>query len=98
MTNIQETLPFQGEMMTCFLCNKKQQSEPGINNNWRSVTIENYRYYVCPGHLPDIDNATREEYMQAYKRILRSILDDVARLREWETKHSNHRDKSRRVN
>lgn len=95
MNEIQETLPFQGELMTCFLCEKKLQSDPAVQSGWRSVTIESYRYYVCPDHLP-ADDAPADDFEQAYKKILRAILDDVARLRELELARLRHRRNHRR--
>ena len=45
-----EFVPFTGELMTCVLCGKAEQSDAGIDSSWRMLEMgDGKRHYVCPG-------------------------------------------------
>lgn len=39
---------FQGEMMTCLVCHKKQKSDFKVESGWTAVTVDGVVYYFCP--------------------------------------------------
>lgn len=40
--------PFQGEMMVCYDCGKKQWSNPHVESNWTAIDIDDERIFICP--------------------------------------------------
>lgn len=65
---------FGGELMTCVLCGRAQQSDPGRRSNWRAVVLDTRTYYACPGHFPP-DGSDAEAFEAAYYRFLRRALE-----------------------
>ena len=43
-----EGLPFQGEMMICYICGAKKKSDPNEESNWNCFQYINLRIYLCP--------------------------------------------------
>jgi len=42
-------LLFQGEMMVCIGCDKRQKSDPAVESGWTAIQVENEApQYVCP--------------------------------------------------
>jgi hypothetical protein len=73
-------LPFMGEMMTCCMCGKVQQSDPKVSNNWRAVEPDGVRHYVCPDHFPPDATGTPEQFRQAYIAVFKKLLEGSAAL------------------
>jgi hypothetical protein len=66
-------LRFQGELMTCVMCGKTQQSDPAVESDWTFIEMEGTPGgYVCPDELAAA-HAGREPYQDAYTRILLKI-------------------------
>lgn len=63
------TLPFQGELMECVLCGRKQESSPTSNLQWRGVEINGDRFYACPQEFPP-DGSSVEDFSKAYEVFL----------------------------
>lgn len=63
---------FQGELMTCCMCGQQQLSSPDRNTDWRIIQFNRQNYYVCTEHFPP-DEASAEDFSEAYKVILRHI-------------------------
>lgn len=65
--------PFQGELMTCVICGKEQQSDPAQPSGWRCVvTSDGHRFYACPDEFPP-DPASVQAFGLAYARVLTEI-------------------------
>ena len=64
---------FTGEMMTCVMCGKKEQSDPRVNTQWRCIEVDDVFYYACPDEFPEDRTATKWDYARAYDRVLRHI-------------------------
>lgn len=43
-----EGLPFQGELMTCFICGTQHRSNPEEESNWNCFQYRGKRVYLCP--------------------------------------------------
>jgi hypothetical protein len=67
-------LPFQGELMTCVMCDKQQQSDPAVESGWTRVEADGVGYYVCPAELPGA-SGTKQQFADAYDRILGKIIE-----------------------
>lgn len=65
---------FRGEMMTCVMCGKQEQSDPGIESQWRCVEVDGDGYYVCPKHFPPDETGTARQFEKAYGKVLIRIL------------------------
>ena len=63
---------FQGEMMTCCMCGKQQQSNPDQNSDWRIISLKNKNHYVCTDHFPP-DGSSKEAFSEAYEKVLRHL-------------------------
>lgn len=63
---------FQGELMTCAMCGKEQQSHPDQESDWRIIELNAQKHYVCTDHFPP-DGASKEAFSEAYQTILRHI-------------------------
>ncbi|MEO8608885.1 MAG: hypothetical protein ABI690_13420 [Chloroflexota bacterium] len=63
---------FQGELMTCAMCGKEQQSQPDQNSDWRLLEVNGQKHYVCTDHFPP-DGSSKEAFADAYEKILRHI-------------------------
>lgn len=70
-------LPFMGEMMTCLMCGKTQQSDPKVKSDWRMLEADGVPYYVCVDHFPP-DDGTKEQFASAYVAILTKIAEGKA--------------------
>ena len=70
-----EGLPFMGELMTCVMCGKQEQSDPKVKSDWRTVEPDGVRYYVCPDHFPPDETGTREQFRQAYIAVFKKVLE-----------------------
>jgi hypothetical protein len=67
--------PFQGELMTCCMCGKSQQSDRRTSSNWTTIDLEGQRWYVCPDELPLTERATVWDFRRAYEKIFRKIAE-----------------------
>lgn len=70
---------FQGESMTCCMCNKTQQSDPSIESQWTYIKINEHGFYVCPNCLQDNPQAKRGNYETVYQKVLRRIMRLIER-------------------
>jgi hypothetical protein len=76
-------LPFQGETMTCALCDAQQQSDPTMprtaavpnESGWRMIQLDGRQHYVCPQHFPPDESATVEQFRLAYIKVLKAIIE-----------------------
>lgn len=66
---------FNGEMMTCAICGKEQQSDPLKESNWRAIQLDEEVFYVCTDHFPPDEMATIEGFTEAYKRVLEILIE-----------------------
>lgn len=66
-------LKFQGELMTCLLCNK-QQSDPAVESGWTFVEADGVGYYICPAELPGA-GGTAAQFKDAYDRIFARVIE-----------------------
>lgn len=64
---------FNGELMTCCMCGKQQQSQADQNSDWRIIELNEQKYYVCTDHFPP-DDSSKEAFSEAYQKILRHLL------------------------
>jgi uncharacterized protein CbrC (UPF0167 family) len=39
---------FQGEMMICVHCGRKQKSDPNVSSEWTVVELDGRALYFCP--------------------------------------------------
>lgn len=66
---------FQGEWMKCFMCGKKQKSDPDVESDWSFIQYADQPgVYVCPGCLQDSPAAQKGDFAAAYDKVLRKIL------------------------
>jgi len=63
---------FSGELMKCVICNCQEQSEPGVESQWRALTVDGKTWYACPDEFPP-DRASPEKFKNAYQRVLMVI-------------------------
>ncbi len=68
---------FQGEMMTCALCGKQQQSDPHAESQWRCIEADGVSHYVCPAHFPP-DGASAEQFKGAYIKVFTALFKQGA--------------------
>jgi hypothetical protein len=64
---------FSGEEMVCVVCGAQRQSDVQVESDWRCVIVDGQRFYVCPSEFPP-DGAGREEFREAYLKVMRKIL------------------------
>lgn len=64
---------FQGEMMTCALCGKRQQSDPNVSSDWRVLQLDGQAFHVCTDHFPP-DGAGKESFAVAYETIIKELI------------------------
>ena len=64
---------FQGEMMTCALCDKQEQSDPEAESQWRLLERDDREFYICPDHLPP-DGSGVLAFKRAYDRIYAELM------------------------
>lgn len=69
---------FNGELMECMMCAKKQQHDPNVRSQWTLVGEDDYLLYVCPGCLQESEQAQRGNFATVYQKVLRRYI----RLRE----------------
>lgn len=60
---------FQGEMMECALCGRRQRSDPDVESGWTLIELEDDHYYVCTRHL----NSQIKDYEKRWEKILRKL-------------------------
>jgi len=72
-------VPFMGELMTCIMCGKVEQSDPAIRSDWRIVEADGVRHYVCVDHFPP-DTGTVEQFTAAYVAVLTKIAEGEVQL------------------
>jgi hypothetical protein len=65
--------PFQGEVMTCALCGKREPSDPGRESQWRYLAIDGKGHHVCTDHFPP-DGASVAAFQAAYTAVLRRLI------------------------
>jgi hypothetical protein len=68
-------LPFAGETMTCVVCNKQARNHPTVESNWRSLTIDNQRFYACPAEFPP-DHSGQDAFSIAYQFVIACCLNE----------------------
>ncbi len=74
---------FSGEGMTCIMCGAEEQSSPEVESQWRCVVVDGERFYVCPNEFPSDEVGTREDFKEAYLKVMKRILSIRAkRLKE----------------
>lgn len=66
--------PFQGKEMTCVLCQRTETSDPGIESQWRSIDLDDDRFYICPDEFPDDHAGTVQDFQLAYELIFCAAL------------------------
>lgn len=64
---------FQGEMMTCGICEKQEQSDPNKSLNWRVIELDGKAHYVCPKHFPP-DRSKASDFAHAYRYVLKKLM------------------------
>ena len=83
-----------GELMTCLICGRMDQSDARTPNNWRAITADGVTYYFCPEEFPP-DPGTCELFEAAYNRCMLAVLfrrqdmaltDPVFRPIDWTTR------------
>lgn len=65
---------FNGEMMECLMCGKKQQHIIGDKSQWTLVGEEPFLCYVCPGCLQESEQAKRGHWATVYQKVLRRYI------------------------
>lgn len=66
---------FNGQIMICFMCKKKRESDPNVSSDWTFLEFEGYPgVYVCPGCLQDSPAGRRGDFAAAYAKVLRRII------------------------
>jgi hypothetical protein len=63
---------FQGEVMTCALCGKRQTSDPQVESDWRYLELDGVGFYVCTDHFPP-DGSSSEAFRDAYVEIIQTL-------------------------
>ena len=66
-------LKFQGELMTCAICGKQEQSDPAVEKNWRYIEADGKGGYVCTDHFPP-DGASEGEFSKAYQAAILAVI------------------------
>lgn len=66
---------FDGEMMTCAICGKQQQSDPRQESNWRAIQIDEEIFYICTDHFPPDKMATIQGFTDAYEEVINSLFE-----------------------
>lgn len=67
-------LPFQGEMMECLLCGRRERSDPEVESQWRALSTGNARrHYFCPAEFPP-DGSASKLFEMAYELALAAML------------------------
>ncbi len=74
---------FSGELMTCSICNKEQQSDPEVESGWTYLELDGYGFYVCDKHLGK-EHWTAKQHQKAYERVLRNLKRKVNRMKKAE--------------
>lgn len=72
---------FRGELMTCVLCGRQEQSDPAVESDWRVMEADGVAYYACPNEFPP-DGASRAEFKRAYLRFSEKVIE-VTEMNEW---------------
>lgn len=71
----QSGVMFQGEMMTCAMCDKVQPSDPVVNSDWRIIEVDSQAYYFCTDHFPPDTAVTKNEFGLAYQLCLQRVAE-----------------------
>jgi hypothetical protein len=74
LKNIKKEGIFRGELMRCVVCGAEEQSSPEVESQWRCVVVDEERFYVCPNEFPSDELGTREEFKEAYLKVMKRIL------------------------
>lgn len=72
---------FRGELMTCVLCGRQEQSDPAVESQWRVMEADGVGCYACPAETPP-DGASSEEFKRAYVRFGEKVIE-VTNSNEW---------------
>lgn len=48
MNNYTPKHPFDGQVMTCQNCGRKERSNPRIESQWNHIEIDGIGFYICP--------------------------------------------------
>lgn len=72
---------FRGELMTCVLCGRQEQSDPAAESDWRVMEADGVAYYACPDEFPP-DEGSRRELKDAYVRFGEKVIE-VTNSNEW---------------
>jgi hypothetical protein len=69
-----QKIPFHGEEMTCVLCERAEISDPSVESGWRSIDLDESRFYICPDEFPDDRMGTVQDFKLAYELALAAAL------------------------
>ena len=69
-----QKVPFQGEAMTCVLCDRTETSNPAIESQWRSIDLDDDRFYICPDEFPPDLTGTVQDFTLASELIFAAAL------------------------
>jgi hypothetical protein len=75
-------IPFRGEKMACVLCERAEISDPSVESGstgarrhgWRSIDLDDARFYICPDEFPDDRMGTVQDFKLAYELALAAAL------------------------
>lgn len=73
---MRESEVFNGEIMTCVVCEKQERSNPKSQSNWRCLDIDSERCYACPDEFPP-DRAGKKAFETAYQFVLACSLNEI---------------------
>ncbi|TMI88322.1 MAG: hypothetical protein E6H00_12885 [Bacillati bacterium ANGP1] len=68
------SLAFQGEWMSCVVCDRRQKSDPDVSSYWTAVEIGDQRFYACPACVPGPFPEDPDEVQVAYERFVTAAL------------------------
>jgi hypothetical protein len=78
MESAKPKLHFNGELMNCCMCGRKERHVVGSKSQWTLIGEEPFLCYVCPGCLQESEQAKRGHWSTLYQKIMRRYV----RLRE----------------
>ena len=69
-------MPFTGELMTCVVCGRTEESHPLVKSDWRYIEIDEIGFYACPEEFPS-DGATKRDFQTSYEVVLSCCLNEM---------------------
>ena len=73
-------LPFQGELMTCYICGAQHRSNPKEESNWNCFEHRGVWVYLCPGCW---SQENLEKVLRDLALFFRVEPEGEAQLNEW---------------